>query len=138
MTSHLFVYGTLRRACANATAQRLAAQSRMLGSARLRGRLYDVGQYPALVQPAGIEDAWVWGELYALEDPWHTLAWIDAYEECSAGDLPPHEYERVLTQVETGDGRLLDAWVYVYRHPVDGLRSIASGDYLDHAGLVSD
>lgn len=137
MTPPLFVYGTLRSACDNPVARRLARQSRMLGAARLRGRLYEVAHYPALVLQAGVDAAWVHGELHALETPQHTLSWIDAYEECSARDPLPHEYERVLTEVEAADGGRLKAWVYVYQRPVDALRMIASGDYLGHAVLAA-
>jgi gamma-glutamylcyclotransferase (GGCT)/AIG2-like uncharacterized protein YtfP len=48
-TDLLFVYGTLRRGCGSVEAQRLHAQATWLGQGRVRGRLYRVDWYPALV-----------------------------------------------------------------------------------------
>lgn len=58
----LFVYGTLRIGGSN-DIRRFGACSRLLGPARVRGRLYDLGDYPGLVLGGS---GWVSGELHAI------------------------------------------------------------------------
>jgi gamma-glutamylcyclotransferase (GGCT)/AIG2-like uncharacterized protein YtfP len=60
--SLLFVYGTLRMGGSN-DIRRFGPYSRLLGPARVRGRLYDLGDYPGLVL-GGLD--WVSGELHAI------------------------------------------------------------------------
>lgn len=132
-TDLLFVYGTLRHGAAltadaeRGLAERLRGLFIPLGLARLRGWLYRVADYPALVP----DDAggWVTGELVRLRDPAQALALLDAYEECSEDFPVPHEYRREVLAVEGQDGPAL-AWVYAYVLPVDGLTPVPGGDWL--------
>lgn len=62
-TRCVFVYGTLRRGQAN-DITRLRPAPRLLGRARVRGRLYHLGAYPGVVLSG---DGWVLGEVYAIE-----------------------------------------------------------------------
>lgn len=123
----LFLYGTLRRGCAGHEARRLAKESAYLGEAQLRGRLYRVAEYPALVT----DDLGgpVTGDLVRLFRPYETLIWLDAHEETGHGFAEPWEYRRVLLNVGTSAGARL-AWIYVYGWPVAGLVAIAGGDWL--------
>lgn len=116
MPKPLFVYGTLRRHGTHPNAARLAAEAEWLGLARVRGYLHDAGGYPGLVVDARGES--VEGDLYALRDARHTLAWLDHYEECGPGFPVPQEYQRVnRTVLVEPDRRPVPAWVYVYRWP---------------------
>ena len=75
----VFVYGTLRRGCANAFRMEGAEYLR---DGWVRGRLYFTEGYPGFV-PDPRED-WVVGELWRVSPP--KFAELDAYEaECSAG-----------------------------------------------------
>lgn len=106
----LFVYGTLRRGAfrgnqPNTHATRLEAEAIWLGTARVRGRLYQVNpEYPGLVEPQN-EGEWVSGEVWQFDndDLWAAL---DFYE----GD----EYVRVPWAVVMADGKERFAWVYRY------------------------
>lgn len=64
----VFVYGTLRRGeCRDINHMRPAAS--WVADTRVRGRLYDLGEYPGLVftrDSAGLATDWVQGEIYAV------------------------------------------------------------------------
>ena len=119
--SHLFVYGTLRSAFANRYARELSRKATLKGIARVRGRLYDLGDYPGL-RAAG--DGWVTGELYELRDT-AILDELDHYEG--------PEFRRQAGDAVTRSGAVTRAWVYEYSGPVWEDRLIASGDYLSRS-----
>lgn len=130
MADFLFVYGTLRRACAHPMHAVLAADSRYMGIAHYQGKLYRVSHYPGLV-PSDNPAQQVVGEVYQLLKPAQTLAELDRYEECSADFPPPQEYRRVLQQVTLENDDSVNAWVYLYNHSTDKLTAILSGDFLN-------
>jgi gamma-glutamylcyclotransferase (GGCT)/AIG2-like uncharacterized protein YtfP len=124
--NHLFVYGTLRSGFQNQYARLLAEEETLLGRARIRGKLYDIGRYPGLVLSSAPQEL-VIGEVYRLQDPDRTLATLDRYEGA--------EFTRVAATIllEAGEleaGEQLPAWVYVYNRPVAEGSRILSGDYL--------
>ncbi len=128
----LFVYGTLRRGCDGAEARRLSTEGEWLGQARLRGLLYRVDWYPALVMDAD-EMGWVIGDLFRMTDPATILAWLDRYEECGPDFPEPQEYRRVIAEAKGVDGSgAVRAWVYVYMRDTEGLPWIEGGDWLNH------
>ena len=130
MPEHLFVYGTLMTAAAQARLgvaerKRLQHESTSLGSATMRGRLYDLGAYPALVLADDAKDL-VYGELLKLVDPATSFAWLDAYENAAPG-TSPHDYQRVIRSVRLASGGNVEAWVYVYAGALGTARSLAEG-----------
>lgn len=124
----LFVYGTLRRACATGAHRTYLAGAQFIDGAKINGRLFRVSYYPALVLDANA--AWVKGEVYQLASA-AQLARLDAYEECSYPALPDQEYQRQQVQVQTDSGTWLSVWVYAYQRPCEHLELIASGDFLN-------
>lgn len=124
----IFVYGTLRRACSTGAHNTYLSGAHFVAPAKVRGRLYRVSYYPALVLDANAD--WVVGEVYELAAP-AQLAQLDTYEECSHPALPEQEYQRLHVQVETAAGEYLSAWVYAYQHTSDHLEIITSGDFLN-------
>lgn len=116
----LFVYGTLRRA--GPMHGLLVPGARFLAHARFRGRLYDLGAFPALLPSAGATDV-VLGELFEVDasDPDAHLASIDRYEGA--------RFRRSLESVTREDETIVEAWVYLYRGDVGDGRRIDSGDY---------
>ena len=122
LMDRLFVYGTLRSVFQNEFARLLAEGESLLGGARIRGRLYDIGRYPGLVLSSAAEES-VAGEVYRLRDAERTLAILDRYEGA--------DFTRVTGDVLLDIGEQAPAWVYVYNRPVDEKRRILSGDYLD-------
>jgi gamma-glutamylcyclotransferase (GGCT)/AIG2-like uncharacterized protein YtfP len=130
MTYPIFVYGTLLRNIPGTKFHLLAPYARFLGSARIRGRLYDLGEYPGVVPAIG-EAHWVQGEVYAIDGSADVWEQLDAYEGCGSMDPIPHEFERAATEAVMNDGTCLTVWMYVYLRSVNGRREIASGDYRD-------
>ena len=129
MADFLFVYGTLRRACAHPMHAVLAADSRYVGIAHYQGKLYRVSHYPGVV-PSDNPAQQVVGEVYQLLKPAQTLARLDRYEECSAEFPSPQEYRREVQVVALENGDSVSAWVYVYNRYTLGLMQIQSGDFL--------
>lgn len=126
MEQHLFVYGSLLSGAGHRMGARLAREGRLVGPGIVKGRLFDLGAYPALVE-TGPDDGDVHGEVYALGDPEASFRWLDAYEGIVPGREAQCEYARVQRLVRLGNGGELTAWVYVYRAPVSGRRLIESG-----------
>ena len=137
MTQILFVYGTLVRRSRHPMARFLAERARYAGAAQVRGRLYDLGRYPGMLEPSG-DDDWVHGELFDLGDGTTTLAELDAYEQAES-PLPAY-FERQISEAVRADGTRVPVWIYWYRGDVAESRRIASGRYTqncdaeDHGG----
>lgn len=125
---YIFVYGTLRRACTTGAHQTYLASAKFVGNAKVRGNLYRVSYYPALV----LDDSagWVLGEVYQLAS-YEQLQRLDVYEECSYPSQPDQEYQRKKVDVITNSGAALSVWIYSYQHAISDLELIASGDFLN-------
>lgn len=98
----LFAYGTLGPADPEA-----AARGGWAADA-VRGRLFDLGPYPALIDVDDLETGWVEGHVRPV-DRRELEGRLDPYEGVEEG-----LYRRVL--VTTRKGRR--AWVYVYARPL--------------------
>ncbi|HEY8942351.1 MAG TPA: gamma-glutamylcyclotransferase family protein [Cellvibrio sp.] len=127
----LFVYGTLRRACPTGAHQKYLAGAQFIAAAQVRGKLYRVSYYPALVVEDDMQHApAVIGEVYKLTGA-DQLSALDAYEECDYPAQPDQEYQRKLHEVTTVAGQKLQVWIYAYQHPIAHLPLIESGDFLN-------
>lgn len=128
---YLFVYGTLRKACAHEMHRRLERAARCIGNATVRGALYDLGSYPGLVISGDDVDV-VKGEVYELvpDRAQATLSDLDRYEGCAAADPEPHEYRRETVRVRLVEGTELAAVTYVLNRSHARLTRIPGGDYL--------
>lgn len=124
---YIFVYGTLRRACTTGAHHTYLAGAEFIENAKIRGKLFRVSYYPALVLDNSA--SWVMGEVYRLASA-DQLARLDAYEECTYPSLPGQEYQRKKAEVISYSGIVLPVWIYFYQHAIEGLELIASGDFL--------
>ncbi|MBO6824567.1 MAG: gamma-glutamylcyclotransferase [Sneathiella sp.] len=132
----MFVYGTLRKDTASPMKPVLDQYCELLGTASMRGKLYDLGRYPGLVineEGAGP----VSGQLFRLKDVQKVLREFDYYEECSDDFPEPHLYVREKVQVIKADGRAHMAWVYIYNRPTAGHIHIQGGDYIEYLAQKS-
>ena len=127
-STHLFVYGTLRRATDNPMHQLLYGTT-LVGTGIFQGKLYDLGNYPAAVPSDDPADR-VHGEVYRLDDPPTTLALLDRYEACTEADAWPHEYVRTVVPIRLDDGGEAATQIYLYNRAVAELTPVGSGDYL--------
>lgn len=126
--SLLFVYGTLRRGGSNDMARLLPAAV-LISGARMRGRLFDLGDYPALVADACA--GWVEGEIHAI--PEHGWSALDALEDVVSANHPQGEYFRVMAHACDAHGRARQCQVYVANPAVMRLdRPITGGDWIDY------
>jgi gamma-glutamylcyclotransferase (GGCT)/AIG2-like uncharacterized protein YtfP len=129
MSDHLFVYGTLRSECGHPMHRLLTRHAERVGMARYAGRLYDLGGYPGVVpEPAAAPS--VRGELYRLREPRALWPSLDRYEGCTDPGDAGAEYRRERQAVLREDGTPVQAWMYLYNRPTDGLRPIPGGDFL--------
>jgi gamma-glutamylcyclotransferase (GGCT)/AIG2-like uncharacterized protein YtfP len=126
--SLLFVYGTLRPFVAIPMARWLAAEARYVGPARTRGRLYDLGPYPAMRAPVARRQ-WVVGDVYQVASP-RVLRVLDLYEAGASAGRP--QFARVPCTVAFARGAPRAAWVYLYQPRVRHAPRIVGGDYRRH------
>lgn len=108
----LFVYGTLKRGDVRSP---LLDRQTFLGEAKTAPhyRLFNVGQYPALVEaaPLNLPGRSIGGELWQVNAP--CLARLDEEEGVDDG-----LYARTTIELTGPPGH---AMTYLYNHPVDGL-----------------
>ena len=115
MKQCIFVYGTLRK---RASHHRNLHDAQWLANAWVKGVLYSMGWYPAMVLTENGETK-VRGEIYLIDEK--TLAELDDYE----GD----QYQRVRIVAEDDHGCTHQAWIWEARTIADQ-PIILSGDWL--------
>lgn len=141
----LFVYGTLRAQVEHPLHALIVRHTRSLGPAVFQGTLYDLGDYPGVLDSSKPEDL-VYGELYQFRDRPDSagsralLHKLDAYEECGPGFAEPTEYLRVVRPVRRPGSFSAPAsaqpdaeyraWLYLYNHSVERGRRLPHGDFL--------
>ncbi len=126
MNDLIFVYGTLLDA-ENKYGLYLRDNSGFYSPAKVRGKLFDIGQYPGVVlYPDGDDE--VHGVLMQMDDPETILNVIDIYEGFGSDQPQPNEFIRILADAETDHGPVT-CWVYIYNHPLANISQIASGKY---------
>jgi gamma-glutamylcyclotransferase (GGCT)/AIG2-like uncharacterized protein YtfP len=121
----LFVYGTLLSAD-NEFAGYLKDNSTFYSQGKLKGRLFDIGEYPGAIISTD-KDHEITGSVYRLTSP-NALKVIDDYEGYGEGRDQPNLYIRKKLPVQTMEG-LVACWVYLYNLSVNGLVEIESGNY---------
>lgn len=141
MVDLIFVYGTLRRELGHPMHRVLAQHSRYAGKATFPGRMFELDGYPGVVPD---QAGRVLGEVYRFRAPQPLLTLLDRYEGCNnmgkvsrdagiPGAVPgnPEDlYRREIHTITAEDGEALEAWIYLYNHPVQEQREIPDGDYL--------
>jgi len=126
MNRLLFVYGTLLDA-QNEYALYLKSHSNLFSRGKIKGKLYDIGQYPGAILSYQ-ENEYIYGTILEINDGKNVLPVIDDYEGFGHDQPQPNEFIRVITEVETAVG-LLNSWIYLYNLSVEELPQIKSGRY---------
>jgi gamma-glutamylcyclotransferase (GGCT)/AIG2-like uncharacterized protein YtfP len=129
MTNLLFVYGTLLQP-GNSFADYIRQNCTYLSAGKLRGLLYDIGEYPGAII-TGNTNSYIYGSIFKLHHPEENLRVIDNYEGYGPEQDQPNLYTRSIVLIET-DNDILDAWIYLYNLPVDGLPQITLGNYAEY------
>ena len=126
---YIAVYGSLMSGLALADAPRISDYLERVGPCKIKGRLFDLGDYPGLVEGAGTVE----GELYRLKFPLsdaravEAFRMLDKYERYDAHKARESLYVRHIVRLqEPAD---LDAWVYIYNRPIQDRAQVESGDW---------
>ena len=127
VSHYLFVYGTLLDGD-NPYCAFLKENSGFYDVGKLRGKLYDIGNYPGAILSTAPE-VFVHGSIFLICHPKATLKELDDYEGFGDDFSQPNEFVRELVEVATGETSL-KCWVYLYNLPVSTFPEIKSGDYL--------
>lgn len=129
----IFVYGSLRSGFQSAAYDYISRYFSLIGNAKVKGKLYDMGEYPAAI--ATDENNFIIGELYAIKDEeefdW-ALAQLDDYEGLNVEIGEMALYKRELVTVFINDNTE-QAWIYWFAGSVEGKPVIANGDILEYA-----
>ena len=128
----LFVYGSLRSGFRSPVYEYISRFFTLVGDAKAKGKLYDLGDYPAAIPVS--EDYFILGELYTIkseqEFSW-AMAQLDDYEGVNVEANEERLYQRKITDIFIND-LATSAWVYWYIGDVTGKPVIASGDILEY------
>lgn len=128
----VFVYGSLRSGFHHPAYEYISRYFTLVSEARVKGSLYDMGEYPAAVPSE--EELFIIGELYRINNPeefeW-AIAQLDDYEgvHVEHGDSPLYRREQTIVYTKEGE---TEAWVYWYNRDISGKSSIESGDVLEY------
>jgi gamma-glutamylcyclotransferase (GGCT)/AIG2-like uncharacterized protein YtfP len=121
VADYLFVYGTLKPELAPPEVAAVMRKSKSLGSAVIRGFLYDLGKYPGLRLDAKGNE--VWGEILEFGDS-SVLRALDAYEGYDSENPKQSLFVRRRCQVRLGSGEVFPCWVYEYNRQPTASRRI--------------
>lgn len=131
-TPHLFVYGSLLSGFRSPAYEYISRYFELVGNAKVKGRLYDMGEYPAAI-PAD-DEVYIKGELYAIRNI-NELSWaigqLDDYEGVVPEPGEPQLYRREPATIHINDDKVI-AWIYWYNGDTSGKPVIESGDLLDY------
>jgi len=136
MSQHLFVYGTLLQSEAPREIASIVKRFRSLGSAYVRGRLYDFGEFPGAVLDPSSRTI-IHGELVALPADGRILQELDRYEEFDPSDPKKSLFVRKKATVQMANGSSREGWIYVYNKTPRKAKLVRGGDYV-RSRLVSD
>ncbi|HMG66904.1 MAG TPA: gamma-glutamylcyclotransferase family protein [Chitinophagaceae bacterium] len=129
---NLFVYGSLRSGFKSSAYEYISRFFSFVGEAKVRGTLYDLGQYPAGVPVA--RENFIIGELYTIKNE-SEFSWaigqLDDYEGVTVEPDEVQLYKRELIDVMVNN-TVTSAWIYWYNGKTEGCPVIESGDMIQY------
>jgi gamma-glutamylcyclotransferase (GGCT)/AIG2-like uncharacterized protein YtfP len=132
-THHLFVYGTLSPRHAPPEIAATVRRLRPVGQASVRGRLYDLGEYPGAILSKTSRSV-IRGEVFELPGDSQTLSSLDNYEGFEPRKPSSSLFVRRMWPVLMDDGTRLRCWVYVYNGDTRQAQPVRSGRYARRRG----
>lgn len=130
---YLFVYGSLRSGFPSPAFQLMNPYFKLVAEAKVKGKLYDLGDYPAGIPTA--EEKYIVGELYKAnseEEFNFAISQLDDYEGLHPDEGEDQLYDRALTTV-VANGIEYTSWIYWYTGDANDKPVIESGDVLEYA-----
>ena len=130
----LFVYGSLRSGFRSPAYEYISRYFVFVGDARVRGKLFDLGSYPAGIKTN--DNTFIVGELYTIKSE-NEFAWaigqLDDYEGVTVEPDEVQLYRREITEVHINN-TISHAWIYWYNGDTSGKKLIESGDMIEYMG----
>ena len=130
----LFVYGSLRSGFRSPAYEYISRYFVFAGDARVRGKLFDLGSYPAGIKTN--DNTFIVGELYNIKSE-NEFAWaigqLDDYEGVTVEPDEVQLYRREITEVHINN-TITHAWIYWYNGDTSGKKLIESGDMIEYMG----
>ncbi len=118
---YIVFYGSLMEKYGKQDALGIRGKIQSIGQCELPGILYDLGEYPGLIQGVGI----VYGELFELTDV-GVLKQLDQFEHFFPEDCKNSMYIRTDIRLLKPD---IKAWVYIYNQNISDKSKISSGNW---------
>jgi gamma-glutamylcyclotransferase (GGCT)/AIG2-like uncharacterized protein YtfP len=127
MKQYLFSYGTLVPGRAPAEIAPTVRKLRPIGPGKVRGRLYDLGNYPGAVlnKTASI----ISGEVFELPESPNILVKLDEYEGFDPANPQGSLFVRKRRLVSLNGGKKKWCWIYVYNRPLGHAPTLHNGDF---------
>lgn len=125
---YLFLYGTL---LADGVPDEVAValkSLRRIGLAQVRGRLYDLGEYPGAIL-ASSSKTLISGEIFELPRTPAILTALDDYEEFDPANEEDSLFIRTKARATLLNGPQVDCWMYVYNEDPGSAPLLADGVY---------
>ncbi len=129
---HVFFYGTLMRGFPLRVRSCIDAWIRFVGHGTIRGALFDLGQYLAIIEAEGT----VRGEVYRLLDAPRLLRRVDAIEGYDHHSLRASNYRRRAVRARLDGDRACEVWVYLYNRALGEAAWVPAGDYRQHCAWL--
>jgi len=130
----LFVYGSLRSGFRSPAYEYISRYFVFVGDARVRGKLFDLGSYPAGIKTN--DNTFIVGELYTIKSE-NEFAWaigqLDDYEGVTVEPDEVQLYRREITEIHINN-TITHAWIYWYNGDTSGKKLIDSGDMIEYMG----
>lgn len=129
---HLFVYGSLLSGFQQAAYEYVSRYFTLVGEAKVKGRLFDMGNYP-VAQPFDGNN-YIYGELYKvknLEELNFAIGQLDQYENVMVEEGETPLYKREIDTVYYND-KTINAWLYWFIGNVENKPVIQSGRVADY------
>lgn len=123
MSEYLFAYGTLRPDHSPNEIASAVARLRHVGEGFIRGKLFDLGDYPGAVLDPSYKEK-ISGTVFRLPKDETLLRKIDEYEEFDPKTPDKSLFVRRLHPVELTAGKTLQCWVYVYNQRLKKARRL--------------
>jgi len=129
---HLFAYGSLRSGFHSQAYEYISRYFNKVGEAKVKGKLFDLGKYPAAIPTE--EDAFIVGELYLIKNE-PEFSWVigqlDDYEGVNVEKGESQLYRRETVDIFHNDMNV-KAWIYWYNGDVSTGLQISSGDIIQY------
>ena len=127
----IFVYGTLLKGLSR---NRKLSRSQFIGAGVVRGVLYDLGAFPALLET---EDNSIAGELYEVDE--RTLWMLDDVESYDSENSSDSLYIRKdIDVLLTKNNEIIKAQTYIYNRPLKtSAIKIVSGNYFEYQNKLT-